>query len=262
MTSFMIKLVAVITMTLDHIYMIIGQGGLLALFPEMSLMASSRIMGPLAIVSRIAFPLFAFMIAEGASRTRSMPKYIGRLALFAVLSEPIFYFALSRMEPSWAGFVNNLSRFRFTNVLFTLMLGALLIFIHQKLEKMTPRKRWLLFGPVFALGLFLAEYAHCNYGAAGVLLIVVLYLLKTKPQKILAIGLWSVGLYIVGQAGWWPLHWNQVSWLNVECCVFAALAGVPVWYYNGRRGRAWKWGFYIYYPAHLLVLHCLSNLIR
>lgn len=261
MTTFTIKLIAVIAMTLDHSYMIIGQGGLLALFPELSLQASAMIIGPLANVSRIAFPLFAFMIAEGAARTRSMPKYIGRLALFAVLSEPVFYFALSRMEPSWEGLVNNLARFRFTNVLFTLMLGAFLIFAYQKMETWMVRRRWLLFGPVFALGLFLAEFAHCNYGAAGVLLIVALYLLKTKRQKILAIGLWSVGLYIVGQAGW-LLNWNQVSWDSVMNCIFAALAGVPVWYYNGRRGRPWKWSFYVYYPAHLLALHCVSNLIR
>lgn len=260
MTTFSLKLIAVIAMTLDHIYQIIGQGGLMTLFPELSLKAAANIIGPLSNVSRIAFPLFAFLMAEGASKTRSMPKYIGRLALFAVISEPVFYFACSRIEPSWEGLAGQLSRFRLTNVLFTLMAGALLIFCYQKMEKMTPRKRGLLFAPVFALGLLLAEFAHCNYGAAGVLLIVALYLLKTKRQKIIAIGLWSVGLYIVGQAGAY-LNWSQVSWDSVANCIFAALAGVPVWLYNGQRGRSWKWGFYAYYPAHLLVLHCLSGII-
>lgn len=253
MTSFSLKLFAVIAMTLDHIAKIIGQAGLMAAFPGLSMTASSDIMHLMDGIGRIAFPLYAFMIAEGAARTRSMPSYIGRLMLFAVISEPFFYFAFHRVELTWGGFLDNLSRWNLSNVFVTLTLGAVAVFCYQLLVQSSCKKRLLVFVPVCGLLAFVGQYVGCDYGAAGILLIAALYLAKTKQQKIAVILIWSLWLYIVS-------YGVYVSAYNVMEGVCAALSGVLIWFYNGKRGRQVKWSFYIYYPAHLLVLILLGRL--
>ena len=83
MTSFRLKIIAIISMTLDHAAKIIGQAGLLAIFPN-AVSVTYDIIKIMEGLGRLAFPLFAFMIAEGCRKTHSMPRYIGRLSLFAL----------------------------------------------------------------------------------------------------------------------------------------------------------------------------------
>lgn len=253
MTIFSLKLIAMIAMTIDHAAKIIGQWGLLEL--GMSMHASYRLIHVMTTIGRIAFPLYAFMIAEGASKTRSLPKYIARLLLLAVISEPVFYFAFSRLEQTWSGFLASLSRGNLNNVFFTLALGAMAIFVYQKLEGKTVKQRWMVFLPASLLLLFASAYVGSDYGAMGVLLVIALYLAKTKKQKMAVLLVWSAALYLFGQGfnGMW-----SDSLLN---CLLAALSGVLVWFYNGQRGRPVKWSFYFYYPIHLLVLMGLSGLV-
>ena len=85
MTSYRLKIIAVVAMTIDHAAKIIGQSGMMAIFPNMPLSTAYLIVNLMEAIGRMAFPLFAFMIAEGTFKTRSMPKYIGRLALFALI---------------------------------------------------------------------------------------------------------------------------------------------------------------------------------
>lgn len=253
MTSFSLKLFAVIAMTLDHIAKIIGQAGLMSFFPSLSMATSSDIMHLMDGIGRIAFPLYAFMIAEGAAKTRSMPRYIGRLMLFALISEPVFYFAFHRVELTWGGFLDNLSRWNLNNVFITLTLGAVAVFVSQLLDISTCKRRWLVVVPVWGLLAFVGQYVGCDYGAAGILLIAALYLAKTKQHTISVILIWSLWLYIVS-------YGVYVSSYNVMQGICAALSGVLIWFYNGKRGRSVKWSFYIYYPAHLLVLILLGRL--
>lgn len=253
MTSFCLKIIAVIAMTIDHTAKIIGQMGLMMIFPQVSQSMSYSIMQMMDWIGRIAFPLYAFLIAEGASRTRSMPRYIGRLTLFAVLSEPFFYFAFHRPEPTLAGLLENLSRLNLTNVFFTLALGAAAIYVCRKLEESAGKKRlWIL--PVCLIFAFAAEYIDADYGMAGVLLIVGLYLAKSKGKKCVVIAVWALWLYVISY-GFYASRFNVMEGL------FAALACVPVWLYNGKRGKPVKWCFYIYYPAHLLILTCLGRML-
>lgn len=245
-------------MTLDHAAKIIGQNGLMTLFPDMSLHTSFLILELMEGIGRIAFPLFAFMIAEGAAKTRSMPKYIGRLVLFAVISEPFFYYAFSVMPPTLSDFLHDLSRLRLANVFFTLALGLTAIFIYQLLERKQSKKLLLLYIPVCLIFLFIAEYVHCDYGMSGIFLIVFLFLAKTQPQKAIVIAVWSFGLYVFGQAFGLGFSRTNVSIFDIADCIFAALSYVFIRLYNGERGRPLKWCFYIYYPAHLLLLSCVG----
>lgn len=259
MTSYRLKIIAVIAMTIDHAAKIIGQSGMMAIFPNMPLSTAYLIVNLMEAIGRMAFPLFAFMIAEGTFKTRSMPKYIGRLALFALISEPFFYYAFNMRNASIGGFFDSLSRLNLTNVFFTLTLGAIAIYAYQLLERGKSKKRLFLFVPIFLILIFIVGYAKSDYGIAGIILIVALFFAKKKTQKIIVVFVWSLGLYIFGQAfNGFGFNWSQVTGFAVVNSICAVLSCVLIWRYNGKRGRPLKWSFYIYYPAHLLLLAFLG----
>lgn len=79
MTHFQIKLIALITMFIDHFAMVFGYYGV-GLF-------SSKTTYLLRSIGRIAFPIFAFNISNGLEKTKSREKYLERLVLFAFISE-------------------------------------------------------------------------------------------------------------------------------------------------------------------------------
>lgn len=259
MTAFALKILAIVTMTLDHIDTVLGQRGLMTLF-SLSETVALHLGDLMTVLGRLAFPIFAFCIAEGAKKTRSMPKYIGRLALFAVISEPIYFAVHSRsfgMEISVADFVEFvLVRQNYSNVLFTLTLGALALYGYQLLvRKQIPHPK-LWFIPIGVAAAFAAEYFGCNYGIAGVVLILGLYFAGNNTQRAILIVAWSLYLYIIYQG---MGAWNQVWTRPILKFLAASASAIPICLYNGKQGKKLKWTFYLYYPAHLLVLLLLRQ---
>ena len=100
MTSTALKLIAVITMLIDHVG--------LAIFPQY---AGMRIIG------RLAFPLYCFLLTEGAVYTKNWLAYAGRLFLFALLAEVPFDLVLAR-TPVYSGY---------QNVFWTLAAGLMIV---------------------------------------------------------------------------------------------------------------------------------------
>ncbi|MBR3696893.1 MAG: hypothetical protein IKM97_01265 [Clostridia bacterium] len=75
MTVFTLKIIAVITMFLDHIkYAIPSTNSFITLY-----------------LGRLSFPIFAFLVSEGFIHTHSRPKYMFRMLLFAIISQIPFY---------------------------------------------------------------------------------------------------------------------------------------------------------------------------
>lgn len=248
MTTKHIKILAIIIMTIDHIAEIIGQAGLMVILPGATMSTTYWLLHIMNGIGRIAFPLFAFMISEGCEKTRSMPRYIGRLALFAFISEPLYYFAFSPLDPSLFGFFKSFMKFHWANIFFTLAIGVSNIYIYQLLERKSSKRIMVLFIPVFLISLFVGGSMHCEYGVQGILLIVALYLAKTKYRKIFVILIWSIGVYWI---------WLG-SLFNFICAAFAC---VFVWLYNGKLGKMQKWSFYFYYPVHLGLLTLVNTVI-
>ena len=75
-----LKWIAVLTMVIDHVGAI--------LFPDQIWMR---------VIGRVAFPVYAYCLAEGFRYTSDYRRYLGRLALFAILSESllIWHFTVS-----------------------------------------------------------------------------------------------------------------------------------------------------------------------
>ena len=221
LTGNQLKLIALITMTIDHIgYM---------LLPGVRF---------LRIIGRIAFPIFAFMIAEGCQYTHNRKKYLLAMWGLAATCQLVYFFAMGSL---------------YMSVLVTFSLSIGLIFL---LDRFDPQERGSQLG--FFLGLcgvfFLTRVLPdllpgtdygIDYGLWGILLPVLVYFGKDRKEKLRNFAVGQVLLAL----GSGPLQW-------------ISLATVPLMaLYNGKRGkRKLKNLFYIYYPAHLVVIYLLSLL--
>lgn len=134
LTSFHLKMIALTCMIIDHIGATVLDG------PSFSI---------LRWIGRIAFPLYAFMIAEGCRHTKSREKYLLRLGLFALVSELPFDLAFwydPRMNYSDGH--SPIDFFSQTNVFFTLFFGVACIHIYETLRIQKGKFRLIGFGSV------------------------------------------------------------------------------------------------------------------
>lgn len=171
-------------------------------------------------IGRPAFPIFCFLLVEGFLHTHDVKKYAIRLGIFALVSEIPFDLALHLKPFDLA----------YQNVFFTLLIGLLAVwFIQEHDETFGARLLGLAGGGI------LAELLHTDYGAFGVGLIIILYLLRKK--RILQ------------------------CVLGALCCLWEITAPVAflfIWFYNGERGRQPRWFFYWFYPVHLLLYYVIG----
>ncbi len=217
----------------------------------------------LRYIGRLAFPLFVFLMVNGYTHTSSRLRYALRFGLFALLSQVPFTL-----------FCGYGSYFEKWNVFFTLLCGLLTLWATDTLLK-NKITRWFSFVPgLFMAGLFYCGILSADYGLKGILLALVFrYLLSYRlltvlgsfvaiyfPQ-LLALGIALVKLCLGQEAVFSrPDVWNQTQ-------IFSLLALVFIFLYNGKKGpapaslpgkKALQWGFYLFYPLHLLLLYLFA----
>ncbi len=218
-----LKIIALIIMTIDHVGML--------LLPQVTW---------LRLVGRLAFPIFAYMIAEGCRHTKGMPRYLCTLAGVAALCQLVYFFALG-------------SLYQCIMVTFTLSVG--LVFLIRKGQETKNVLWWIAAAFGVAAAYFLAEILPgllpgtdygIDYGFWGILLPVAVYLCPKKWMKLLIM---LPILALIAISGW------EGQWMALTAVVLLA-------FYNGKRGK-WKlkWLFYFYYPAHLAVLEGIAWLL-
>lgn len=225
-----LKLLALISMTMDHFAKIVILNGKLYGYQEeyyqMAIATPEgqhwlRLAHILIFAGRLAFPLFAFLLVEGFVHTSNFWKYLARVFLFALLSE----------VPYDVAFFNETYNFSNQNILFTFTVGLLVLYGMKRW-----RKNQLLKWSSVLLGMAAAEFGHLDYGALAILMIALLYdFRKEKPLRLLC------GAVLSGAN-------------SMESYGLGAIAFIPIFFYNGERGRfSLKWFFYLYYPLHIAV---------
>ncbi|MBQ1468889.1 MAG: hypothetical protein IIZ27_10475 [Solobacterium sp.] len=210
-----LKIIAMISMIIDHV----GDN----FFPEQTWMR---------IVGRIAFPIFAFCIAEGFSHTHDRRKYLLRMGIFACISEIPFDLVTS----------GKILEFTHQNIMITFFWAILGLMCFEKINgRKTKTARFC--------------------GIAVLMIFAVSSLLLGMDYNILAVGLICIYYFLRDKA---PV-WNHVAAMvyhvllrNVGVYLYGLLGFLPLFLYNGKRGRGLKWLFYIFYPAHLLVIWLLK----
>lgn len=238
-----LKRIACASMLIDHIGASCLENGLFQTWPNpqgcstfAQLAAADPAFAPLywldfalRMIGRLAFPIYCFLLAEGFVHTRSPKRYGLRLALFALISE----------LPFNAAFFGGLRAPGHQNVYFTLLLGLCAMALLRRFAR--PGVGLNLPQAAGVAGCALAaQLLQTDYGALGVLLIAVFYQFRTQPARrdLLA----------------FALTLSELA---------APLALLPIHAYSGRRGHCPRWerlAFYLFYPAHLTVLACVTQL--
>ena len=219
-----LKIIAIVSMTLDHI----GYH----LFPGCHL---------LRILGRLALPIFAYMIAEGCHHTRNPRKYLLTILAVAALCQLVYFFAMGSL---------------YQCILVTFTLSILLIQSMDRARQDESHQTALTTALVWAGVVFVCvglprlldhtDFA-IDYGLWGVLLPVFIYLGRDRREKLL---LTTGGLILLALS-----FSGLTQWFSLAALPLLAL-------YNGQRGK-WrmKYFFYVYYPLHLAVIYGISLLL-
>ena len=201
-------------------------------------------------VGRMAFPIFAFQIVEGFVHTKSFKKYALRLLLFAVVTElPFNLFYSSR----WYNPFHQ-------NAIFTLLLGLLAIGVIDRLKKNHTPKHILLSALWLILISLSSVIGFVDYGFWGFLTVVIFYLFRDFPFAWLAQLLGMVAIHVVFFEGQVFPVTILGQYMEIPTQAFAVLSLIPIWFYGGRKGishKALQYGFYAFYPVHMLILYCI-----
>lgn len=226
-----LKLIAVVSMLIDHVGAgILGRMLILGVSAGVPMEGSLlySVYSGMRLIGRIAFPIYIFLLIEGMQKTGNRRKYAIRLGIFALISEIPFDLAF---HGKWL-------EFSYQNIFFTLFIGLLTIITIDRLGRLFTNTlmRLVLLVSVTALGAWIAESLHTDYGAIGILCIVVIYGFSYHKT-----------LQLI--AGSLVFLWE----------VTAPLAFIPIYYYNGKRGLKLKYTFYLFYPFHLLVIYLIAR---
>ncbi|MDD5769745.1 MAG: TraX family protein [Candidatus Gracilibacteria bacterium] len=214
----MITILAFITMLVDHIGYIF--------FPTEEIWR---------IIGRIAFPLFAWGIVRGAKLTKDRQKYAKRIFILAIISQiPAFF----------------LFGFEFYNVLFTLLFGLLSIFIIEN-KKINNYFQIL----IIAILLIIAQYLNFDYGAYGILTIILIYFFWQQKKSILFFTLLTFLFWCIDFKNF-SLHFSIELYSIIS---FLILYFTQIQKYDFKINFYIKYGFY---PFHLALLYGIYLIMK
>lgn len=224
LTGNQLKLLALIAMTCDHV----GY----QLLPQYEFLRT---------IGRLAFPIFAYMIAEGAKYTKNRLRYFLQMFGCGLLCSIVYFVAMGSL---------------YQCILITFSLSIVLIYALDHALKKCNADAWLLLALTFLSVFFVVEalppllpntdYA-VDYGIWGVLTPVFVFLGSKKLLKLVLCAIPLAFLAVI-----YPEHHQ---WLSFAALLLLAL-------YNGKRGK-WKLKhlFYVYYPLHLVVIYGISLIV-
>lgn len=267
-TAYQLKWLALITMTIDHF-------GVLVLYPYTNNTMIDTLYIISRLIGRLAFPLFAFMIAEGIYRTKHRYLYFSKLFAMALLIG-LSMFVLEQIN------INALAG----NIFVDLSMAALaMILLKEKSWLLKPLGLlpiayviWTSFNPS------VPNFLRADYGFYGLLMMLIFFFTYTKVVQeklttLLRLNQSGEHNYVLASVALLLMH---VVWYIIEILVnqgmpsgglgllanylsrfvgaqtYAVVAGYFIYYYRGDKGNAPSWFqlfSYAYYPLHFIGLY-------
>ncbi len=231
-----LKLIAALAMLIDHMGML--------LFPRYEI---------LRIIGRIAFPIFAFFIAEGCKYTRSRARYLLTLASCAAVFQIVFFIVTKSLEMC---------------IFVTFTLSVVLIYSLDRLKAALIKSSAPLYQKISYALLFLSMlvfvYAvnillDIDYGFIGCITPLFAATVHTPRGTDNTSKLDKPYISVLCMA----LPISLMPFIYRKDISFFALASIPLLLlYSGKRGKLkMKYFFYVFYPLHLVFLYFLDYLI-
>ncbi|MBR5239197.1 MAG: hypothetical protein IKW04_01310 [Clostridia bacterium] len=236
LTGNQLKIIAALLMVVDHM-------GLM-LYPDID---------TFRIIGRLSFPLFAFKIAEGCVYTKNKIKYFSWIFLLGILCQVVFYYVEKSTD---------------LGILITFSFSILLCYLLEYLKKtLFSKEKGILIKFLLVIAFVFSIYAtylfnqkyYVDYGFWGCVLPLFACLfrtvksngkeyLKSLDHNFIHVILFGIGLYILS--------------LDIGYVQMYSMWALPLLLlYSGKRGK-WrmKWFFYIFYPAHFVLLALAQQL--
>ena len=243
LNSFVLKLIALITMTIDHVGAVFGSS------ENINGVIPCQEYELLRIIGRIAFPIYCYLLVEGFCHTSNLKKYLSRVIIFAIISQVPYSLAI----------YGRLLSKSFLNVFFTLAIGLIVIAsIDAAVKKIRAGEdadhRYLI-TPVLGLfvALWLADSLSVSYERYGIYMILIFYFTRLREEDyndskkiILNTAVQALLLFVI--------TYNY----GVDIQYYCVIALLFIMLHNHKRGPSLKYFFYIYYPFHLLVLFIIK----
>ncbi len=278
--SFVLKVVALLTMALDHIG-----------FMMLEYSVATQVADIFRIIGRLALPLFAFCIAEGVIHTRSFGKYIFRMGIIGTLvliAQIVMKYGMN--FEIYQG-----------NIFIDLILGALAV------KALMDKRVWIKVLAIFPLLIGIASffmfamdrtytftqffpyYLRTQYDFFAIALIIGFYLsypLAKSMLKIIGlqpdlyqgtniermtINCFSVAFLIIIATLYWGIGFFLMSnntpfevYWNIDAQNYCMIAGAFILLYSGKRGYNASWfqyGSYVFYPLHLVLIYLVFYII-
>ncbi|MCL2574635.1 MAG: conjugal transfer protein TraX [Defluviitaleaceae bacterium] len=269
--AYTLKMIAIIGMAMQHTAIVLGD------------VIPTILHFPLQFGGGFTFPIMAFFVVQGYNHTSNLPKYMGRIFIFALIAQLPYMLAFSS-----AFFVAPIH----FSIMFTILIGLLLLVMY---DKMKSHKLlwlfWILFVPI-SLVTFIFDW-----GIVGPLMIILYHIIKNHTAKSIVVpivaagGTFAVGIIaaiiaLIGVAimmasggtdaladmadnllksfdpnALKELAETQGPLLALTSLMFplGSLCVIPLLLkYNGERGRSMKYLFYAFYPLHLLILALIA----
>ena len=243
-----LKIIACIAMFVDHFGLVI--------YPDDKVYR---------MIGRLAFPIFAYFIAEGSRYTRKKLKHFMLIFSVGVVYLLFYYFFADMIYPS---------------IFLTFSFSILIIYLMDFLKKfvISDFKVWklvvsiLIFASALALSYIPFSLVVFDYGYLGMLAPVVISLFDFKdyevPEKIRAfdsypVRLISLSVILVLLAIRNNVMQFLVFGLELSIQYLSLLALIPLAFYNGRVGnKKLKYFFYAFYPLHLGVIMLIAIIME
>lgn len=221
MSGFKLKIIAAVTMLIDHIGSIFYLGD------------TYRIIG------RISFPIFAFLLTEGYKNTRSKKNYFLRVFLFGVVMQSIVIL-LSTFD-----IINTQIPL---NIFLTLSTGIMMLMMIEYEESL-----WYKICIIFIF-LIISDYVNLQYSWYGLLIIYLFYRINTRSIK-MVVGFVLINIILLLYFNMLGRYYIA----NIQMYSLLALPFIIL--YNGKRGLKVKYFFYFFYPIHLVILYGIYIII-
>lgn len=214
LSTFHIKALAALLMVVDHV----------GLVYEIEF---------LRIVGRFSFPLFAWLVVQGAKYTHNWQHYARRLLILAIASQPVYAVFSGSLLP--------------LNAVFQLWLGLVVVQL-VKMRQMTP----LLWLAIIGVATLFFDY---HYYGIGLIYLISSYPLLLPNSPLAMDSRVNTVLWVAAFVG---LHlYYSVSYpLQIFALPFIFL--LPVLNRIEKRGLKARW-FYWFYPVHFIPLTLLKG---
>ncbi|GAA0085689.1 TraX family protein [Clostridium sp. CTA-7] len=226
--SFTLKVIAIITMLMNHIYTYLSGIYDIPIW--------------FGYLGKLSAPIFFFLIVEGFFYTKSRMKYLGRLFLFGLIMIGI---------DNILGIHNN--------IFLSLALSIVILLILEYGKAVNTKKTYITtMIMVIALGIV---YMFTEASIYGLEMTLIFYFFRNKKLTLSLTYMFFSILPIVpilfGQGAYEQLMIFDYQWMMIFSLPLILL-------YNGKLGLKnsfTKWMFYVFYPAHLIIIQLIAKII-